>query len=151
MNLSVKQFSFSTLLSMSLLILTVNMALAHGRAIFVEPETVRPGEMVNVRGEGFEADSTVKITVHGHSETLKVARADAAGMFIVKVAIPADMPDGVHMLMAQDETGEMTHFRLTVDSTVAHAPLTYVIGGVSVLLLIAGVVLLRMKGDDTHA
>lgn len=157
MKLSIKQISFSALLGICLLTLMMSVALVHGQtiAITAEPETVRSGEMVDVRGEGFEAGSAVRISVHGHSDTLKIARADAAGTFIVEVVIPANMPDGVHMLMARDESGEMAHFGLTVDSAAARVPLQgtipYIIGGMSIFLLVTGVVLLRIKGDDPHA
>ncbi|MFQ5854337.1 MAG: hypothetical protein ACE5LU_01655 [Anaerolineae bacterium] len=139
-----KRFVFSTLFVAGLLILMAGPALAHGQKIHVEPETVGPGGTVTVSGEGFEANSTVKITLHGHSGALKVARTDGTGAFVVDVVIPADMPDDIHMLMARDETGEMAQFRLTVDSAVARMPpratLAYVVGGASVLVLVAGVV-----------
>lgn len=139
-----KRFVFSTLLVAGLLVMMAGVALAQSRKIHVEPEAVGPGGTVTLSGEGFEANSIVKITLHGHSGALKVARTDATGAFSVDVVTPADMLAGIHMLMVRDETGEMAQFRLTIDAAATRAwprtTLAYIVGGVSILMLIAGIV-----------
>lgn len=139
-----KRIILSPMFIAGLLVLMAGAALADGQSIHVEPEMAGPGETVMVSGQGFEANSTVKITLHGHDGTLKVVQTDAQGAFSIDVLIPEHMPDGVHMLMAQDRTNEMAHFRLTVEASVNRGPLTtallYIIGSVSILILAAGIV-----------
>ncbi len=138
-----KQITLTTIFIVGLLVLMASAVLAYGQGIHVEPEMAGPGDTVTVSGEDFEANSTIKITLHGHDGVLKVARTDAAGMFSADVVIPAGMPDGVHMLMARDETGEMSQFRLTVDASSSSgsslSTLVYIIGGISIVVLVAGI------------
>lgn len=150
-----KRIILSTMFITGLLFLMAAAALAHGQSIHVEPEAAGPGETVTVRGQGFEANSTVKITLHGHDGALKVAQTDAQGAFSVDVLIPEHMPDGVHMLMVRDRTNEMAQFRLTVDASINRGslptPLIYIIGGVSILFLAAGIVGLIMSRKSQQA
>lgn len=138
-----KRIILSTTFIAGLLFLMAGAALAYGQSIHVEPEMAGPGETVTVSGHGFEANSTVKITLHGHDGALKIAQADAQGTFSVDILIPEQTPDGVHMLMARDQTGEMAQFRLTVDASIGRESSTmtliYIVGSVSILILVAGI------------
>jgi hypothetical protein len=146
-----KRIILSTMVIAGLLFLMAGAALAHGQSIHVEPEMGGPGETVTVSGHGFEANSTVKITLHGHDGALKVAQTNAQGAFSVDVLIPEHMPDGVHILMVRDRTNEMARFRLTVDASISRGPLPttliYVVGSVSILILAAGIVGHGLWGD----
>ena len=139
-----KRLVRSALLAAGLLVMVTVAALAQSPKIHVEPEAVGAGGTMTMSGEGFDANAIVKITLHSHSGALKVARTDATGAFSVDVVAPADMPAGIHMLMARDETGAMAQVRLTIESaairTSPRATLAYIVGGVSILVLIAGLV-----------
>lgn len=150
-----KRIILSAMFIANLLFLMAGAALAHGQEIQVEPEIAGPGETVTMSGHGFEANSTVKITLHGHDGTLKVAQTDAQGAFRVDALIPEHMPDGVHMLIVRDKTNEMAQFRLTVDASINRwqrpTALIYIVGSVSILLLAAGIVGLIISRKSQQA
>ncbi len=66
------------------------------------------GVKVTVRGYGLQADSALTVTAHSTPELLASAPVDATGVITTDVALPADLADGEHVLVANATAADGT-------------------------------------------
>jgi hypothetical protein len=119
-----------------------------------------PTSDVDVTGTGFEADSTVHITIQSVPVLLGTVTSDGSGGFTTTVTIPADF-DGAHTIVATGVDPEESVLVLDAGIMVTTVPQTdtgpqafqaggsdaaiLALAGIGIVLLTAGVLLITRR------
>ena len=91
--------------------------------LFVSSTTVAPGGTVTVSGTGFDANSTVTLTLDG--VVIGTATTNAAGAFSTTVTIPSGLAAGYYTIIATDSLGRTSSITIYVtgaSTTAVAAP-----------------------------
>ena len=92
-------------------------------AKFGNKPSLAPGQQVHVLAAGFQSSEPVSLTLHSTPRSLGTAVASSAGVLTYTLAIPADLPEGAHLL-------RMAGSDLTTDFTfVVRRPATPAVPG----------------------
>lgn len=78
----------------------------------------RPGERVDVAGDGYRPNSTVTVEFRSAPTFLASVQTNSAGSFAVSVTIPADASSGRHTIAAVGVNPNGTPRELTADITI---------------------------------
>lgn len=83
--------------------------------------TARPGEPVDVAGDGYRPNSTVSVEFRSAPTFLASTQANSAGSFSVTVTIPANASPGRHTIAGVGQNPNGTPRELTADITIVAA------------------------------
>ena len=109
-----RKITFKPLLSIFIslfALLFTQPASAHGGdpRIEIEVDRINPGSVLVIRGVDFEYDEEVTLSLIGSQVEIAIGKAiaDTEGIFLLNIAIPADLAEGTYVVRAITDDHEL--------------------------------------------
>jgi titin len=87
-----------------------------GGNVLPDGSTLKPGQQLNVEGDGYAPVSTVDAVIASTPTTVAAAQVDASGHVSLVAVLPTNLPAGTHTLTVSG-AGSSAVFRFTVAAT----------------------------------